>query len=219
MAIHYKNGCRDLLVRAFDIYGQRLNGLKMAEFGNQKLKFEPNMGAKRLQQVKPYLEFFGVRHVSFDTNNRSGALPWDLSVPIDSERLYDSTGIALGEFDIVTNFGTSEHVDAPSQLPVFRNAHHLCRFGGLMIHSVPRAGTCEGHGCWKYTGDWFEQLAELQGYRVEYLSEWDKSEHWREKLDVGDEIYVNAIFCKMATTNGRARSFRNGWPGEPVRER
>jgi SAM-dependent methyltransferase len=215
LAIHWKNGGRDLLVRAFDVYGQRLNGLKMAEFGNQKLKFDPGMGARRLQQVKPFLEFFGVRHTSFDTNGRSGALAWDLAEPIDSKRLADEAGIACGEYDIVTNFGTSEHVEA-EQITVFENAHRLCRLGGLMVHAVPRAGTCKRHGVWKYTAAWFQDLANANGYAVEYLTEWDKREHWPEKLEVGQEIYVLAIFRKVAYPEP---DFREVWPGDPARER
>ena len=215
MAIHWKNGGRDLLVRTFDVYGQRLNGLKMAEFGNQKLKFDPGNGARRLQQVKPFLEFFGVRHVSFDTNGRSGALAWDLSQPIDNDQLYAATGIGCYEFDIVTNFGTSEHVER-DQITVFENAHRLTRIGGLMIHLVPRAGTCRRHGVWKYTAAWFEKLAKANDYAVEYLTEWDKFEHWPEKLALEKEIYVAAIFRKVAYPEP---DFREVWPGDPIREK
>lgn len=215
MAIHHKNGCRDLLLRALDVYGQRLNGMKMAEFGNQKLKFDPGVGARRLQTAKPYFEFFGVRHVSFDTNGRGASYYQDLSRPIDNAQLRAETGLGLGEFDIVTNFGTSEHVEAPTQIQVFRNAHALARYGGLMVHAVPRAGTCKDHGVWKYTADWFAQLAAGQGYQIEHLTEWDKSECWPEKLAPGAELYVLAILRKTAQTPG---VFAKGWPGEPVRE-
>lgn len=215
MAIHHKNGCRDLLVRALDISGQRLNGLKMAEFGNQKVKFEPGEGARRLQLAKPYLEFFGVHHVSFDTNGRGNSIYQDLSRPIDNAALRAATGIGCGEFDIVTNFGTSEHVEHETQVQVFRNAHDLCRFGGLMVHAVPRAGTCKGHGAWKYTADWFERLARGLNYEIEHLTEWDKSVHWPEKLDAGDELYVFVILRKTVKA---PRRFAEGWPGEPVRE-
>jgi len=219
MAIHHKNGCRDLLVRALDIYGGRVVGITMAEFGNQKLKFEPGEGARRLQNAKPYFEFLGMRHVSFDTNGRGDCVVQDLSKPIRAVRLRKLTGLTLGEFDIVTNFGTSEHVEAESQRQVFQNAHDLCRYGGLMVHAVPRAGTCRHHGVWKYTADWFEDLAKANGYRIEHLQEWDKSAKWPEKINPGDEIYVLAIFRKAWERDGAVLAQGSiKWPGEPVRE-
>lgn len=215
MAIHRKNGCRDLLVRAFDTLALPLNGLKMAEFGNQKLKFDPGFGARRLQQAKAYFEFFGIRHVSFDTNGRGFSLPYDLGHRIDNARLYADCGMGLGEFDFVTNFGTSEHVESGPQLTVFENAHRLCRYGGLMVHAVPRVGMRARHGAWKYDADWFARLAEGQGYRIEHLTEWDKCEHWAGRLEPGDELYVMAILRKMA--HAPHGDFANGWPGDPHR--
>lgn len=214
MAIHYKNGCRDLLVKALDIYGGRIVGLKMAEFGNQRLKFDPGMGASRLQNAKAYFEWIGIRHVSFDTNGRGCCYVQDLSRPIRNRKLQRQTGLCLGEFDICTNFGTSEHVEAPSQQQVFQNAHDLTRYGGLMVHAVPRAGACRGHGVWKYTADWFLNLAALNRYRVEHMEEWDKSQHWPEKLTPGAELYVFAILRKQWDD----KAARITWPGEPVRE-
>lgn len=213
MAIHWRNGCRDLLIRAFDLYGQRLNGLKMAEFGNQKLKFDPNSGARRLQQAKPYFEFLGIRHVSFDLNNRSGALPWDLGKPLDPQALREASGIGMGEFDIVTNFGTSEHV-VEGQEQCFTTAHELLRYGGLAVHAVPRVGTCSGHGAWKYTADWYREHAERFGYRTEYLVEWDKTEHWGEdRIKPGTQVYVLAILRKQWQ-----RDTHSGHWVDPVRE-
>ena len=46
----------------------------------------------------------GVQHTSFDLNAKHGALPVDLAQPIGDPRW-------LGVFDIVTNSGTSEHVE------------------------------------------------------------------------------------------------------------
>ena len=217
MSIHLKNGCRDLLVRAFDLYGQRLNGMKMAEFGNQKLKFDPGRGARRLQIAKAYFEFFGIRHVSFDLNGRSGALDWDLGKPFDPTALYDATGIGMGEFDIVTNFGTIEHIEEPdTQVVAFKNAHDLCRRGGLMVHAMPAVGTCRKHGVWKYSAAWFADLAVAMGYGIEYLTEWDKCQMWRGRLAVGKELYVLAILRKQAYPEP---DFHTDWPGNPTREK
>lgn len=217
MSIHWRNGCRDLLLRALTALEMPLPGIKMAEFGNQRVKFEPESGARRLQAAKPFFEFFGVRHVSFDTNGRSGALAWDLAQPIDPVQLRQRCGIGLGEFDLVTNFGTSEHVET-NQQQVFWNADALCRTGGLMVHAVPRLDSCRKHGVWKYSAEWFRELAERQHYRIVHLAEWDKTEHWgAHRIAPGTELYVMAILRK--TWNPQPEFFPAVWHRDPWRQR
>src|ERR1041384_5416258 len=58
---------------------------------------------------KSVFEAMGIRHVSVDWNGKDGALPLDLRQPLN-----------LGRFDMVTNFGTSEHVE-DNQKAVWRN--------------------------------------------------------------------------------------------------
>ncbi len=72
--------------------------------------------------------------------------------------------------DYVTNFGTSEHCQ-PSQLAVFENMHDLCKVGGVMLHNVPGADTCKGHGYYKYSVNWFCNLAKMNGYHPERVYE------------------------------------------------
>ena len=76
--------------------------------------------------------------VSIDLNARDGSLPLDLTKPIQ----IDNIG---GPFNLVTNFGTTEHV--PDQYPCFKNIHDLCSVGGLMYHVVPRVNYWDGKGC------------------------------------------------------------------------
>ena len=54
----------------------------------------------------------------------------------------------IGKFNIVTNFGTSEHVKNQEQC--FANIHNLCCAGGVMIHTVPMKNHWRGHGLYKY---------------------------------------------------------------------
>lgn len=214
MSIHARNGCRDLLLDAFGWFtseGRILRGLHMVEFGNQRLKFDPESGARRLQSAKPFMEFLGFRHTSLDLNGQDGALPYDLGKVVDLDRFFADSG--AGRADIVTNFGTLEHVDSgpDCQRNAFFNAHNLCAPDGLMVHAVPAAGTCRRHGAWKYTREWFAELAMRNGYHVVKLEAWDKSNGWPDRMQPGEQVYILAILRR------RNRLFSDVWV-DPVRE-
>jgi SAM-dependent methyltransferase len=69
-------------------------------------------------------------------------------------------------FDVVTNFGTSEHVFDQAQ--VFRSIHALVRPGGLMLHALPHQGGPD-HGFFNYHPTFFHDLAAANAYRVATL--------------------------------------------------
>jgi len=80
---------------------------------------------------------------------------------------FDSPGNDLaGRFDLVTNFGTTEHVI--NQLQCFRTMHELARVGGIFYHDLPHGGFPE-HGYFHYTSRFFEDLARVNGYAIEAL--------------------------------------------------
>jgi len=91
-------------------------GSTMLEMGDQMLEADLS--------GKTYFTEKGVEHTSIDRNGEHGALKLDLAEPVD-----------LGQFDIVTNFGTAEHVS--NQRTFFRNMHDACRPGGIMVHTGP----------------------------------------------------------------------------------
>ena len=115
-----------------------LSGLRMAELGNQYFR-DDVLGTE--VSAKLVFEAMGVCHSSIDINGADGAEPFDLS-----EELPERWG---NQFDVVTNFGTSEHVER-SQYICWRNIHHICRLGGYMIHSLPEIGSWPRHGKWHY---------------------------------------------------------------------
>jgi hypothetical protein len=79
----------------------------------------------------------------------------------------DAPGKALaGRFDLVTNFGTTEHVI--NQLRCFRTMHELARVGGILYHDLPHGGFPD-HGYFHYTPRFFEDLARANDYAVEAL--------------------------------------------------
>lgn len=117
----------------------------------------PKDASAKLHSIRPWMDFFGAKScVMFDSNGKDGAVKQDLNFPVDSKY--------FGQFDVVTNFGTSEHV-APDQMPCFQTIHDLCDVGGLMLHAVPSEG-CNRHGEWRYPLEWFDSLRETQEYQM-----------------------------------------------------
>lgn len=96
--------------------------------------------------AKRWAESLGIEHVSIDTNGLDGALALDLSKPI----------YGVEPADIVTNFGTSEHVGIEGQDQCFANIRDLCKPGGVMLHAIPLVGYWPGHSDVDYDGDFFD---------------------------------------------------------------
>lgn len=114
------------------------------------------LGSKQFGAYKRYFEEQGWRHTSVDLNGEGGALPLDLQRPFN-----------LGHFDVVTNFGTTEHVE--SQEPVWRNIHDALEVGGYLLSTVPYPGDWVGHGRWYPPDGWYADFCELNGYEMELL--------------------------------------------------
>lgn len=134
-----------------------LAGLRMLELGNQQFRSSA-LGAK--VPAKHVFEMFGVEHTSIDLNGLNGALPLDLSKPIRDPKL-------MGAFDVVTNFGTTEHVS--DQLECWHNIHRFVRPGGLVISAVPHPDFPAGHCEYYYEEKFFEALSEHAGYAIEVM--------------------------------------------------
>ncbi len=135
-------------------------GKRMCELGDQLIRDEYN----KTIIAKEYFEFNGFKHTSIDINGKNGSLVFDLSKPIIDETL-------INNFDIVTNFGTSEHVE--NQYECFKNIHNLCKKDGLFIHAVPEIGSWIGHCKYYYSSIFFERLREVCNYEImsEYVIE------------------------------------------------
>ena len=124
------------------------HGLRMCELGNQIMK---GLGGA---SAKYHFTQLGVEHVSIDKNELDGAIARDLEDDLSD----------LGEFDLVTNYGTSEHVK--DQYQVFRNIHKLTRKNGLMVHALPMIGSWDFHGFYGYDAFFLDTLARESGYHA-----------------------------------------------------
>jgi len=141
----------------------------MLELGNQGIlgDFTP------ARTGKEYYTRRGFEHVSVDLNGKDGALRVDLSRPFKRAEW-------RGRFDVITNAGTSEHVEPlMGQYHCFRNIHESLRGGGLAIHAVPSARELRERGAWKghcnnyYSEAFFRLLADRNGYSVLAMQFWN----------------------------------------------
>ncbi len=116
-----------------------LSGKKMLELGNQHT-MDDSIPEKT---GKTYFKNRDVNHISVDLNGLDGALKLNLSKP---EQFLQWEGY----FDIVTNSGTSEHVEPKSaQYECFLIIHDCLKVGGIAVHLVPDINELENKGCWK----------------------------------------------------------------------
>lgn len=155
---------REFEGRCLKLMGKGYNGLKLLEFGDNYMK-EGGGSAKEWYQQK------GVKHISIDLNGRRGSLKIDLNYPLP---------IKWKEmFDVVTNYGTIEHVT--NQYQAFKNAHDCCKVGGLIIHALIPIEQWEGHGRYYYSLSYPTKLAKICGYDIIFLKVVE-SENGKEDL-------------------------------------
>ena len=160
---------------------------RICELGNQHLK-----GDQKFKTGKELFQSLGWLHVSMDINGMDGAVSLDLCEAIKDVRLLDS-------FDLVTNFGTGEHI--PDQWMLFKNIHDLCKFGGHMVHVV---SADPKHGSWNYDPLFFEGLARRNGYILV------------AKPEIRPEVKGNHVSCVLLKGNLQPFENRVGFQG-PVR--
>ena len=106
-----------------------LKGKSMLELGDQVLK---NMkGITSLKTGKEYFSNKGIEHISIDLNGKRGSLKLNLSKPIINPNW-------INYFDIITNLGTTEHIEPQSsQYICFRTLHNFLKPKGIIIHVLP----------------------------------------------------------------------------------
>lgn len=93
------------------------------------------------------------RMVAVDKHGTDKAWQCDLNKPLPP----------LGQFDVVINNGTAEHVFNIAQ--VFASIHAACKVGGLMIHDAPFTGWID-HGFYCLQPTLFYDLAAVNGYEM-----------------------------------------------------
>lgn len=98
----------------------------------------------------------GFRYLALDIFDAPDTRLFDLNVESPGDDL-------AGRFDLVTNYGTTEHV--VNQYLSMKTMHELARPGGLIHHDLPMAGYHD-HGYFCYNPRFFTELAEANGYEI-----------------------------------------------------
>ena len=106
--------------------------------------------------VGPIFEAAGFEYTSIDLYDAYRSIILDLNTS-------DLPSELNGRFDLVSNFGTTEHVC--NQLQAFKVVHDAMRPGGSAVHQVPFTGMLN-HGLIKYEPKFFVALARENAYRI-----------------------------------------------------
>lgn len=118
--------------------------------------YDPVLGGRNEAFVGELFENAGMQYASFDIaagyrttilDLNNAALPPDLR----------------GRFDLVLNFGTTEHI--LNQLNCFKVIHDATKVGGHIYHSLPAVGYVN-HGYITYTGRCFFDMAGFNEYEL-----------------------------------------------------
>ncbi|CAK0776620.1 putative Methyltransferase domain-containing protein [Azospirillaceae bacterium] len=171
-------GITDKTWKIVEPYLQPLNGKTMLELGNQQ--FYP---AGDLAKI--WFEKRGVAHISVDLglNSDHGKYPPDYVADLTK----DLPRRINKRFDIVTDFGTCEHMNmckcpqpkscchprAVNAIALYfarRNMREHCRSGGIMVFDNPAAGYWPGHGFHYFTEEHYTLLARQLGDTLLHLS-------------------------------------------------
>ncbi|AXH10883.1 hypothetical protein CP960_13530 [Malaciobacter halophilus] len=115
---------------------------------------------KRRISSKILWEKLGFKDIKFiDPDGVHNSIQIDLNEKMDNQEINNKT------FDVVTNFGTTEHIF--NQYQAFKSIHDLCKKDGLMVHSLPLQGAYE-HGFFNYHPNFFHALAAKNNYEIKY---------------------------------------------------
>jgi hypothetical protein len=136
------------------------SSLQMLELGDQVTR-DTRIPEKT---GKAYFENRGFTHTSVDLNGRHGAVVRDLRKP-------DQFADWHLKWDVITNSGTTEHVEPrESQFEAFGVIHDCTRVGGINVHLIPDVTQIDGR--WRYhctnyySKTFFEMLVEECGYEL-----------------------------------------------------
>lgn len=149
------------------VYGDSTAGLRMLELGDQEIRTSDIPE----ETGKEYFTRRGYEHVSVDINGLHGAIVKDLTRPEQFTDWHHS-------WDILTNSGTTEHVEPhAAQYECFGILHDCLKVGGVAIHLLPDVEEHDQRGAWAnhcrffYSTAFFEYMAGKCGYELIQNSE------------------------------------------------
>lgn len=142
-----------------------LKNLDLLELGDQEIH-DPIL-ARPFSKVRNSYIFNPKSYTVYDLHERPGVTIFDLSIEHEN----------LQTFDIITNFGTTEHVEPENgQYVCWKNIHNMLRINGLLISIVPCSeGGWEDHCRYFYNKNFFEEFENIGYNLLEYKIIFDKN--------------------------------------------
>lgn len=136
-------------------------GKKMLELGNQFLMGLPY----NIKTGHEYYTPYGVDHISIDLYDKEATYQFDLRKPFPPTW--------HNYFDIITNSGTTEHVEPKEgQYQSFKNIHECLKVNGIAVHLLPCIDTLIESGAWEnhcnyfYSARFVDMLIREMGYKL-----------------------------------------------------
>jgi hypothetical protein len=129
------------------------SNMTLLELGDQDICFNPHYGKKFRNSNE---KFFYKDWKTLDLHERNGVTIKDLSI-LNND---------IGKWDIITNFGTSEHVEPEvGHYNCWKNIHNWLFLGGYSIHELPEVGAWPNHCRYYYNEDFFNHFTKI-GYEI-----------------------------------------------------
>ncbi len=144
----------ELLDKIIDLHKPK----NVCELGAQNLYNQPKLPAPYAHE---YYEGKGIEYTCIDLSEENNCLVLDLSKPIPVN--------LHNKFDLVTNFGTGEHVK--DLYECYKNIHDLCKIGGVILCENPKTGNWHGHGFHYLEQSFYNNLASHANYEILKLGE------------------------------------------------
>lgn len=150
-------------------------------------------------RAKNLYESLGFNYTSIDIDNEEKNEDPNSNIIMDLNFDYLENA-HFNKFDLVTNYGTSEHL--LNQLNFFKTMHDLTNKNGLMIHELPCMFGIN-HGMFKYEPKFFTDLARSNSYEI--LGFWSVLDppslelyKWDEKFEIENskDMYIICVFKK-----------------------
>lgn len=133
-------------------------GFSVCELGNQIW----HLGSRKLWR-HPAIELYESlgcgSYLSLDANGRDGAAVIDLNRPLD----FQGKRNLFGRFDLVTDFGTTEHIFEIGQ--AWRTIHDICKPGGIIAFLKPHQGHAS-HCFYNVNEAFFRDIAKANDYDI-----------------------------------------------------
>ena len=134
----------------------------------------------------------GHSYRSLDLSDPRADYAYDLSYPLPD----------IGKYDVVTNFGTTEHVFNIGQS--FENIHNLLNVGGLQLHTLPAYGYID-HGFYNIHPCAYLDMAKANEYEIVDFNYIDNI-NTRMARPIEDEPFdFGTLPIQLSDTNERTR--------------